>query len=268
MKFKSIIILSLASLLCLTYACTNEIEEFSGVDMSYAPLVPGTYIDYQVDSIIFSLDIQGDTFTHYVREEIDSMDYDNLGYPYYRLNRYERADTSLPWSLKYVWVMQHVNNQLHRVERNLRYINMTFPAELDITWDGLVFLRQDTVVPYTYTTTGNELIPRETINQFKDWDEFAYTAIDEPMSFNNLSFDNTLTINQVDKINNIERRYATEIYAKDIGLIYKEMQILDTQCSDSTAFPNGILDCINVPWLEKAERGFVLKQTVLGYGTN
>ena len=45
-----------------------------------------------------------------------------------------------------------------------------------------------------------------------------------------------------------------EKYAKDIGLIYKEMWILDTQKSESAA-----------PWEVKAEEGFILKKSLVSF---
>lgn len=246
-------------------SCKNEFEEFTAIDTSYYPLITGTYIDYELDSILYDINHQGDTFRHYIREEIESVGFDNSGDAYHRIKRYERPDTLSNWSLKNVWVVQCVNNQIHRVERNLRSINLSFPVEMDKTWDGLVFLRRDTLIPYTYKNVNGEVTPKESINQFKDWEEFRYILVDVPQSFNGLNFTETATILQVDKTDYIERRYSAEVYAKNVGLVYKEMQILDTQCSQ---YPNGILDCIDTPWIEKAERGYILKQTVIAYGSN
>ena len=57
-------------------------------------------------------------------------------------------------------------------------------------------------------------------------------------------------------LNLIELREAIEKYARNVGLIEKQMRILDTQC---------IIECEGEPWEVKAEKGFILKQRILEF---
>ena len=43
---------------------------------------------------------------------------------------------------------------------------------------------------------------------------------------------------------------------KNVGLIFKEMKILDTQC---------IIDCEGQPWEQKAEKGFILRMEIISH---
>ena len=152
------------------------------------------------------------------------------------------------------------DSQIQRVEDNQRMIKLVFPVKETKRWDGIVYIRRDTLVP----------LRGGAIDMFKDWDDFRYEDIDQSF-VNPITGDyytETVLVNQVDKTNNIERRYSQERYAKGTGLIYKEMHILDSQCRR----PNGIktcdgvgniVDCLFLPWEEKAEKGFILKQTLL-----
>ena len=61
--------------------------------------------------------------------------------------------------------------------------------------------------------------------------------------------------------NNIQLRYGTEVYAPEKGLIYQEIQVMDTQCAYCC---NGDLAfCNTLPWVEKAEKGVILKKRLL-----
>ena len=102
---------------------------------------------------------------------------------------------------------------------------------------------------------GEEEREQEVIEAFKGW-EYLVNELDVPSSVNNFSLDSTSTISYANSENVIELRSAKEQYAKNIGLIFKEYKILDTQC---------ISDCIGMTWEEKAEQGFILRMTMIDY---
>jgi len=67
-----------------------------------------------------------------------------------------------------------------------------------------------------------------------------------------------ISILQTDEEDILAKRYSLEKYAKGVGLIYKELTVLDcnntiNQCSD------------NVPWGQRATKGFLLKQFITKY---
>jgi hypothetical protein len=124
---------------------------------------------------------------------------------------------------------------------------ISFPLFKGKEWDGLVYIRKDTTIS----------IPGGTIDMYKDWNSFSILSLDVPETIAGISYDSVLTIKRVDKINNIERRYSFEKYAKNIGLISRQDSILDTQCGGNIA------SCINTPWSQKAEKGFILDMQLI-----
>jgi len=54
----------------------------------------------------------------------------------------------------------------------------------------------------------------------------------------------------------IELRLSYERYARGVGLIEREMRILDTQCIEA---------CSTKTWAEKAEKGFIVRQKIRDY---
>lgn len=244
--------IGLCSLLCIViWSCEESIAPpLSDFGYNYFPLEQGREWVYQLDSVIYNdFEQRIDTFRYQLKEVVGDTSRDNEGQLYYRINRYMRNDSSETWRFRNVWRAQVIDYQAHRIENNQRFIKLAFPPRLDKYWDGTVYINADTTVS----------IPGGSINIYKDWDDFTYLGVDEWEQIGNANFDSTLFVRQVDKENNIERRYSIEQYARGVGLIYKEMLILDTQCGGNIA------DCIDDPWVEKAEKGFILRQTLIDY---
>ena len=86
-------------------------------------------------------------------------------------------------------------------------------------------------------------------NNLEEW-EYYYDSLHKPKLINNLSFDSTITVIQRDNQNVVQYEKVKEIFAVDIGLIYKSHIDLDINLSN-------ILD-IN--------SGRELEMTVTAYG--
>lgn len=224
--------------------CTEEIEPPSDLGFDYFPLELGQRMIYQVDSIIYDTTGTGiiiDTSITYLQEEIVAELTDNTGQPLYRIEISEKKELGDPWQIRSVYAAQRTDQAAYRTEENLRFIKMIFPLERNSPWDGNRF----------FDATVNVVVAGETIEMFKNW-EYQIIEIGEPGQVGQFVFDQITTISQADDENLIELRYSQEKYAKGIGLVYKEMRILDTQNISET-----------LPWEEKAQKGFILRQTLI-----
>jgi len=77
---------------------------------------------------------------------------------------------------------------------------------------------------------------------------------------NNLSFNTYLEKDMQPEDLLIQYRASKEIYALDIGLVYRELYIADTQCEHK----GGLLEnCVSDPWEDKANRGYRLKMELI-----
>ena len=238
-------------------ACKRVVETLPPVDQAYYPIQEGRYKIYQIDSLVYDeYNCNTVRIRYQIKEETGTAIVDGEGATAHRIKRYQRADASEAWVLKGIWTEKWEQHQIQRVENNQRMIKAVFPVQAGTTWDGIVFIRRDTLVP----------IRGGAIDLYKDWDDFEYgpvgmTYVD---TMSNNVYTDAVRVNQVDKTNNIERRYATEVYAKGIGLVYKEMRILDSQCRvPRCTGMSDIASCLNTPWEIKAEKGFILKQSLL-----
>lgn len=246
-NLKSTFLLVFTSLLFFA-ACKNTPDDFEPeLGLEYFPLEVGKFIEYQLDSTIF--DPNGDTTvytsTTFGKEEIVDTLTDNNGNLLFKIEHFERAADTLPWDIKKVLTVSVQENQAIRTEDNLRFIPLTFPVEKSTTWNGNIHFNEDLIV----------YVAGESIEMFKGW-KYRVKEVGEPLTVGNFQFDKTATVEEANSENLIELRKSSAIYAKGIGLVYRELWILDTQCID---------DCIGKPWEEKAEKGFILKQTILNH---
>ncbi|HFA50016.1 MAG TPA: hypothetical protein ENJ95_13490 [Bacteroidetes bacterium] len=280
----------------LMQSCKTEEDTYSpDFGFDYLELRVGKYIVYEVDSTIY--DPTGDTSVFFsktfFKEEITDTLLDNNGEILYRTERFERKAEGDPWQVTKVFTQSVQGSQGIITEDNLRFVKMNFPPRKFASWDGTVHFDNSIIVS----------VAGESLEMFKGW-RSRITELGEPDSIGNFVFDNVLTLREADNESNIEYRYSIEKYAKGIGLAYRERWILDTQkCQeDCQVFENNFNDCIAdcialipsptqadstqcesqcggefldfnlcqencnaLPWDEKAQKGFILKQTIIEF---
>jgi len=89
----------------------------------------------------------------------------------------------------------------------------------------------------------------------------------EAEEINGYMFDDVLTVQLADSDSEIEYRYGIEKYARGVGLVYRELWILDTQCKGCCNAPDGTIpvECTILPWEERADEGFIMIQKYAEY---
>jgi len=238
-------------LVWLLSSCGNDVvEEPIEFGYDYFPLEIGKYLVYNVDSITYDIGA-GDnvikrTNSIQVREEVADSFPDNEGRILYRIDRYERKDDNEEWRIKDVWTATVTDRQAERTEENLRFIKLVFPASENTNpWDGNKYIDENTVIS----------VEGESIIIFKNW-LYEYRSIGESENIGGFTFDEVATVYQADEQNLIELRRSFEQYARGVGLVYRQISILDTQCT---------VACADSTWEQKAEKGFIVRQTIRDY---
>lgn len=219
-------------------SCKKDTDDFK-VDLDYDYIVNeiGAYTIYHVDSVVYN-DFTGvitDTSIE-MKEVIVENFTDNLGRAAQRVERYKRAIGETEWELFRTFYIVKDKRFAERIDENLRYINFVFPAKENITWEG------------------NRYIKAVDNNKFlANWD-YKYTSVDVPETIKGKIYPETATILLRDNETVIEKIYAKEIYAKGVGMIYKEWWHLETQKN------------FEKPWVDKAEKGFIIKMYAIEHG--
>ncbi|MEZ5002491.1 MAG: hypothetical protein R2730_05580 [Chitinophagales bacterium] len=246
-------------------ACEEEIiKADSTVDKTYYPLIIGNYVVYQLDSIIYDdFDGSDTTITLFVRELVESKFIDAGGNEVYRIERaYKRSLTNVWGSAGYdIWYANFTGNNAEKVEENQRYIKLAFPLRLGKEWLGNQYINTQPI-----SDGGIDSMIENPLVYLDGW-MYEVTALNEAKTIGNLSFDSTVTVVQHQYGIQTDTIGGQEIYAKNIGLIYKDLWVLSTQCNRCNANDTACkLECFNSPWLDKAEAGFVLKMKAIEYG--
>ena len=253
---------SIAWVLCCTwllFACkerqTETFDSGAAEQYAYFPLKIGKYIDYQVDSMVYDFGTGGstvvDSSTTFVRELVADTLRDQTGQLLYTLERYERTAADQAWQLRHIGTAARTGSQAIFTENNLRYLKLIFPMDRRSEWNGNVWIDVDREIE----------IAGERIRPFTNW-QYEVDSIDIAAQVGTFAFDSTLLVTEADDINIIERRLSRVRYAKNIGLVWREQWILDSQYCNQNIPP---ADCETRPWELKAERGYILRQVVIAY---
>lgn len=251
MQYRILLLSFIVTIFCIVNACKkNETETFVGdYGYSYFPDDSGTFVIYQVDSIIyddFTSTVR--TSTIYLKEQVGEQFIDNLGRVGKRIIRsYSNVDSTIQkWETNNVYYIVRNTLVAERVEENLRYIKMVFPNEDNKNWLGNKYIIS--APPYIIDTSNYSV---------RDW-KFSISRRDSEYLINSTRYDSTLTITQIQDSSAIFKTLAKEIYAKNVGLIYRENWIVTSQ--------DTLKIRLQYPWEDRADRGFIIRQFAIDYG--
>lgn len=231
MRFNSFIRLSIIAAITITVFSCNKKEEFITEPLSdYIPLVKGKYITYRLDSMVFT-NFGRTTQTHgyQVKHSIDSLITDNLGRPTYRVYRYLRDSLGTqPWQAAGSYFVTPLSDQIELVEDNLRFIKLHLPVRDGNSWKGNKYLPAN---PY------GSLYNFSNDDNMEDWDYF-FDGESSTFSSGGQNYTNVYSIEEINESFNVPisnpsayaaRSRAVERYSKNIGLVYKELELWEYQ---------------------------------------
>ncbi len=212
---------------------------------NYFPSDSGTYVIYRVDYVIYN-DFNTPLKRYssmYLKEVVSDTFTDNLGRKARMKARYITDDLSHPWVFDRMWYFIKTARNVEQVEDNFRYVKLTFPITLDNPWRGNKY---NELKHFPFTDLKN------TTSNF-DWN-YNVTLLNYNYTNGTINTDSTLTVLQVADSSRVQKVYSEERYAKNIGLIYKELWRLDAQLKSTYNF------------VDSATNGFIMKQYAIGFG--
>lgn len=196
----------------------------------YFPLIVGNYVAYNVKEINYFLNEPRRTEATYQLKEVIKEQYKDLANnTTYRIERYRRANGRDNWTLLNVWTARVDYLAAIKVEENIPVVKLAFPTENGKKWNG------------------NSL---NTLNQ----DDFEIKDMGKSFIFAGKNYAETLTVQQSNDSTVINKDKRMEIYAKDIGVIYKKFDVVQYCQFD------------NCRGKAEIERGNFLEMSVFDYG--
>lgn len=195
----------------------------------YFPLATGTYQIFNVSQTDYLNTGEAVTSDFQIRHEIEES-FISAEQETFIINRFTRANENEDWEYLNTWQSRRTEFNAIVTEGNRSLLKLVFPIEAGAVWNGNSFnsLEQDT---YVIDSLG-----------------FSFRL-------NDVDFENTLTVIQADNqdfIVSLDTRF--EIYAKDVGLVYKEIVNLN-YCADENCLGQEIV-----------ETGMEYRQALLEYG--
>lgn len=227
-------------------------------DRAYFPLELNQPLLYDQDSIVLFNTVSGivyDTSRAEVRETLVEVFTEPDGTETYRGERWQRADANSPWEFVLTYTVFRTSTAVFRTEDNLQFTKMIFPIREGRSWDG----------NNAFDARRELAVGGEFLDVFNGWD-YRYTDTDLTYeAAAGTTYPNSVFVSQaVTDSMLIDTRVAYEIYSPDVGLVERYLDARHTQCRVCCPAGNDIdfTRCLELPWDEKAEKGFILRQTI------
>lgn len=185
-------------LITVQWACQSGAPALSPDTADYFPIQTGQFTVYDVTEQRYSLTAAPVAQTYQLKETIGPAYTDVTGQLAYRLLRYRRSATGQTWQLDSVWSVRRTATEAIRTENGLDVVKFVFPATENVQWNAN---RLNASGPDTY--------------QLRN--------VGQAVGVMGLSFDNTATVIQQADSTLLGQDKRREIYARDVGLVYKEV---------------------------------------------
>lgn len=211
-------------------ACSGEEPVAPLKDAAWFPLKTGNYFVYNVQETRYAPGaIPEIAYYEMLVEVIDSFPAAGEQFMYV-VHRSIRSSEQDAWTFLDTWSMRSDGQEVVVSEGNVPFIKVKFPVRAGSRWNGNAL-----------NTMGE--------------DTYEYRDVGIPMQFNGLSFERTVTVEQEyndDVIVFTDKR--TEVFAQDVGLVFKEVIQLH-YCTDDA--------CLGQ---QKIEYGTEMEMAIKAYG--
>lgn len=202
---RALIVFSLIGLLlgCKDDESDSAMLPFIGKE--YVSLKVGQDAVYQIDSTIYN-EFTGriNLVSSQQREYISRTELDAANRKTFIVEIHTRTSDSLPWRLNRVTRRVLTDFRYEVLDDNVITVPLVFPIVEEEKWNSNVL----------------------NSNQAR---EFEYKEVNEAFVNGNLQYDSTLTVLQFEEENLIEQQLEQEIYAVNVGLIFRSHKNIETE---------------------------------------
>jgi hypothetical protein len=247
-NFPAVFLLGIFLTLLNSCVKTETQEPVVAQGPSYFALRVGKSLTYHTDSILFDPSsgvVKRDTTYWEIRENFTDTFKNISGETVYRIERWQRRRTGQDstWREAGVFSAFESDKKAIRTEGHLRYIKFPFLLAEKLSWNGNVFNND----------TARINIKGQDLELFvKTW-TFSVQGLGKPEKIGNKNYDQILTVkSEIDPRILTEKRYTLEKYAPNVGLVFKEEFILNTQ---------ELVE--NKTWHQKGQKGYIMRQQLV-----
>lgn len=199
----------LTFMVMLVLSCTKEKNAApKSFQYEYYPLAKTKVWIYDVDSTHYNnFNNSVTNFQFQIKDSIADFFIGLSGDTIFRVERYKKQNNSNTWVFQKSIARSKSIRAAEETLDNQTFVRLIFPPEFGAQWNG---------------------------NSRNNIGEQSYTITDFEVAkeVNGTSYPSTLTVTQIDENNLIREEFATETYAKEIGLINKEVKAIDKNISN------------------------------------
>ncbi|MBO0948517.1 hypothetical protein [Fibrella forsythiae] len=178
-------------------SCNSPETAAPNVGLDYMPLTTGRFVIYDVTEQRYSLTAAPVTSTYQLKETVGVSYTDVTGQPAFRLQRFRRANVQAPWQIDSLWTARVDSRMAIRTENGADFVKLIFPPAERSRWNGNLF------------------------NQFQE-DIYELRNVHQPYSVGTQTFAETATVLQQNDSTLVSQDKRVEVYARQVGLVYKE----------------------------------------------
>ncbi|MDF3077401.1 MAG: hypothetical protein K0S09_1290 [Sphingobacteriaceae bacterium] len=183
----------------------HEVAEPIGLHQSYFPLKLNSRITYQVDSTVYNDFSNISTLYSFELKDTAVSAINEFGREGILINRYKRA-SGQAWAYQKSFSRALTDQRAEEFIDNVRYVRFTFPPAPGKTWNG-----------NTYNNLGEQ--------------PYKFVDVDVSQTINGIALDSTASVQEINETNLIREDYSLATYAKNIGLVKREVRALDKDIS-------------------------------------
>ncbi len=225
------------AILLLALGCTTN--ESKPSDAAYFPLKVGNVWIYNVEETTIlraTCTDDGVTISNYELRAVvaDSFPNNENGLTYL-IHRTKRLKSTDEWKELDTWTTKISGNKIVSNESNINFVKLVIPISNNLAWNG------------------NQFNNKQELNGLNE-DEYKANLVGQPYTNSSaLTFSKTVSVVQNDQQKNLLYRDSRlEVYAFDVGLVYKESYLLNY-------FDKSDLPCYNT---NKTQKGTIYKQSL------
>ncbi len=181
----------------LLAGCQPDAGHPADAGYAYFPLEPGHYVVYDVREEAYSRQTAPVVRTYQLKEVVGAAYRDVAGQTSFLLRRYRRTTDSQPWQADSIWAARRTASEAIRTENGRDFVKLAFPLSDQLRWDS-----------NRHNALGEDTA--ETRNK------------DQPFRVLDTAYAQTITVLVQDDSTLLARDKRLEIYARQVGLLYKE----------------------------------------------
>lgn len=181
-------------------SCKKDNSGLPDFHYDYYPLEEGTFVVYEAMEVAHDIQalVARDTSRYYLKTVIGEKIIDNSGQEAHKFFRYVKDSLADDWTLQDVWTTRRHEQRIELVDENVRLVKLVFPPNKTKLWDVNAY------------NTREKLMAR-----------YNPDLIHTPRTISNFVLDSTVHVDEQDFFSLVDHRRKYEVYAKNIGLVYK-----------------------------------------------